>query len=78
MPEPADKKCEKQISILSQFPGAASSQRYIDIVLQPCAQRDVPSAPEILHRYGKIGMIKIIDDLNAKQFRSSLRERRAG
>ena len=51
----------------SGLPFPAAAQRDIDIVLQPAAQGNVPSAPELFYAVGKIGTVEVIRKPDSEQ-----------
>ena len=72
MPYAADQESQRQIYISSNFSFPAAAKRNIDIVLQPLAERNMPSVPEILNGYRQIRMSEIVRQLNAEQIRHTL------
>ena len=67
MPQTADEKNKQYIALSDCKSLFAAAKGNINIVPQPAAQRNVPSAPEIRQVFGKIGLLKVLDQLKAKQ-----------
>ena len=69
MPKAAGQKGHKQIKAVPEFGASASAQRNINIVPEPCRQRDVPSAPKLLDRGREIRTFEVCHQVDAKQLR---------
>ncbi len=59
MPEAADEKRKEQIEKMSPFRHSVTSCRNIDIIPEPCGERNVPAAPKFLNGKREIWTFKI-------------------
>ena len=64
VPDPAHGEGQHEVHILEKLPAPVSAQRNVDIVPEPCTQRDMPSSPEVFYGRGKIGMVKVTDHID--------------
>ncbi len=67
VPEPAHQKCDHQIQAVTPFRHPVAAERDIDIVSEPCGERNVPAAPELLDRKGEVGAFEIGHQIDPEQ-----------
>ena len=71
VPEAADQKGEKKIQAVPKTSRPAAAKRNIHIIPKPGGQGDVPAAPELPDRKGKVGISEIGCKLHAKEPRTA-------
>ena len=67
MPESAHGEYNHCVEHPSGFAASVASKRKIDIVAEPCGERDMPSAPEVGYGLSKIRSDKVGWQFNAQE-----------
>src|SRR5579871_5921585 len=67
VPQTAQGEDQQQISRGDQRAAAIAAKRYVNVIAKPSRQRDVPAAPEVRHARGDIGVVEILDELEAEE-----------
>ena len=67
VPEAAEEHRQQQVPIRDRGTAPAAAERDVQVVAQPARERDVPAAPEILQRHGRVGRVEVERELEAEQ-----------
>src|SRR5690349_1558648 len=59
MPETTQKENHEEVHQINQETFAITTKRNIDIISEPCTQRNMPSIPEFTHGLTKVGLTEI-------------------
>ena len=65
MPYAGKDEYDKQVAV--NISGTVSAERDINIFAEPCAERDVPSAPEFRDRAGNVREVEVVLDIETEQ-----------
>ena len=67
MPQAAEQEDHNGIADVENTTAAATSQSEIDIIPEPCGERDVPATPEIRDAGCQIGIVEVTREANAEE-----------
>ena len=67
VPEPAHQEDYERVAYHFRLRDAASAERDVDIVAEPCRQRDVPPAPELRNVAREIRHVEVAHQTHAEQ-----------
>src|SRR5690242_3268132 len=67
MPQAAQQHGNEKVNVSAPLSSPASSQRYIEVIAQPCTQADVPTSPEILEAVSKVWLAKVEHEMKTEQ-----------
>ena len=66
VPEPGRQPDDQQVKNHAPAAAAAAAEREIQIIAEPCAQRDVPPAPELRHAQREVRAAEVFRQMEAK------------
>ena len=66
VPQAAEEEDGQQVEIDPRLRDPAAAQRDVDVVAEPGGERDVPAPPEVLHGAGDVGIVEVLDELEAQ------------
>ena len=78
MPDSRHKEYDQDVQLLAKEALPAAAERNIDVIAQPAAKRNVPAAPELVHRRRKIGCTEIGIQPESQQTRRTDRDAGVG
>ena len=67
MPQPAQEHCDDEIDILPQLAFAVAAQGDINVVANPCGERDVPAPPKVGDAHRAIRCVEVDGEMEAQQ-----------
>ncbi len=73
VPEAGQKPDDQQVEDLSRHAHAVAAQWDIHVFSEPCAQRDMPSAPELGDTLTDIGIVEVLEELKAEHVAQTAR-----
>ena len=67
MPQPTQEHCDDEIDILTQLAFAVATQGDINVVANPCGERDVPAPPKVGDAHRAIRGVEVDGEMETQQ-----------
>ena len=66
VPQAAQEEHQYQIEVGACLASAVAAQGDVEVVTEPTGQRHVPAAPELCDRLRRVGVLEVLEELEAK------------